>query len=135
MKTQFILILSSIALFGCSDDGMSAACRANLNCRAQAFIETADVFCKEQIEKISQPGLHWDHKREQDMLSRYEWKDKAKGTITYFGDKALIETSSGTMREKYECDVDPDKPDAPVLDLRISTEKNQSSLDPTKTGP
>lgn len=125
MKTKLILLLSTAVLFGCSDDGMSAACRANLNCRAQNFIETADMFCKERIEKMAAPGtLHWDHKREQDMLSRFEWKNRVKGTITYFGDKALIRTATGMIREKYECDVDPDKPNAPVLDVRIALEKS-----------
>ena len=126
MKTKLILFLSTATLFGCSDDGMSASCRANLNCRAQNFIESADMFCKERIEKMAKPGtLHWDHKREQDMLSRFEWKDKMKGTITYFGDKALIETPKGLVREKYACDVDPDKPKAPVFGLRISLDNSK----------
>jgi hypothetical protein len=122
MKTKLILILLSSSLFGCSNNGMSTACRTNLNCRAQNFIETADMFCKERIEQMSRGDVHWDHKREEDMLSRYEWKDKAKGTITYFGDKALIKTPAGIVREKYECDIDPDKPDAPVLNVRVAPE-------------
>jgi hypothetical protein len=122
MKTLLILTLASIALGGCSGSGMDAACRANLDCRAQSFMETADVFCKERVEKLAKSDLRWDRSRDRELLSSYEWKDKSKGTITYSGDKAEIQTPNGTyVREKYECDIDPDNEAAPVLDVRVKT--------------
>jgi hypothetical protein len=126
MKSLLALILASAALAGCSDNEMDASCRANLDCRAQRFIETADVFCKEQVEKLAKSGLTWDPSRDRALLSKYEWKDKSKGTITYTGDKAIVQAPTGaTVRVRYECDIDPDHETAPVLGVRLMPEKLQ----------
>jgi len=70
--------------------------------------------------------MRWNEGRDRQLLSRYEWKDKAKGTITYFGDKAEFKTPTGEyVSESYECDIDPDKETAPVLDVRFKPGKLQ----------
>jgi hypothetical protein len=109
------------ALAACSDDAESAACRANLECRAQSFIEQADVSCKEPVEKLLGPGMSWDQTRERELVSSYRWKDQARGTVAYFGDKALVQTPHGAERVHYECDVDPDNRAAPVFGVRTAT--------------
>lgn len=84
---------------------------------------TADLLCKERVEKLAKSDLKWDRSRDMPLLSGYEWKDKAKGTITYSGDKARIRMPTGKYAtERYECDIDPDNKTAPVLDVRVTTE-------------
>lgn len=124
MRPLKSLLLSAMlvsALAACSDDGGSAACRANLECRAQTFIEQADVYCKQPVEKLLGPSMSWDQAREKELVSSYRWKDQAKGTIAYFGDKALVQTPGGAVRMRYECDVDPDNRTAPVVEVRTAT--------------
>jgi hypothetical protein len=126
MKNLLILALASISLYGCSDSDMGAACSADdLDCRARAFMVKADVLCKERIEKLAKSDLKWDQARDRPLLSNYEWKDKAKGTITYSGDKAQIQAPTGEyVTEKYECDIDPGNKTAPLLDVRVMPEKS-----------
>lgn len=125
MKRLLILILAGIALAGCSnDDEIDAACLANLQCAADAYREKAEMLCKARIEDMAKSDLQWDHSRDLELLSRhYEWKDKAKGVIAYFGSKALIQTPSGTYAtEKYECDIDPKNKQAPLVDVKVLTQ-------------
>jgi len=126
MKKLLILTLASVVLSGCSDSGQETACSNNLNCSAQQFLTTADMFCKERIEKLAKPNMRWNEVRDSQLLSRYEWKDKSKGTITYFGDKAEFKTPTGAyVTESYECDIDPNNEAAPVLDVRFKPGKLQ----------
>lgn len=128
MKTLSVLILASIAVCGCSDDDMSAACSAgDLQCKARAFMVKADVLCKERIEKMAQSDLKWDQARDRPLLENYEWKDKAKGIIAYSGNKAKIQLPSGEyVTETYECDIDPDNKAAPVVDVQVAWDKSPS---------
>ena len=125
MKRLLILILASIALAGCSnDDEIDASCLANLQCGADAFREKAEMLCKARIEDMAKSDLRWDHSRDLELLSRhYEWKDQARGIVAYFGHKALLQTPSGTYAtEKYECDIDPKNKQAPLVDVKVSTQ-------------
>ena len=127
MKTLFVLILAGIFLGGCSDDDMSAACRAgDLECKARAFMVKADILCKERIEKMAKSDLQWNQSRAQPLLENYEWKDKAKGIIAYTGNKAKILMPSGEYAtENYECDIDPDNKAAPVVDVRVAIQSTE----------
>lgn len=126
MKKLLILTLVSAVLSGCSDSGQETACRNDLDCRAQQFLATADMFCKEKIEELGKPNMRWNEERDSQLLPRYEWKDKSKGTITYSGDKAEFKTQNGEyVKESYECDIDPDNEKAPVLDVRFKPGKLQ----------
>lgn len=70
--------------------------------------------------------MKWEEVRDWQLLSRYEWKDKDKGTIAYFGDKAEFPTPAGEYAvESYECDFDPDNAAAPVIALRFMPGKLQ----------
>lgn len=124
MKILLLLALTSAALIGCSNDAQVAACRADLQCRAEKFSSQADIFCMEQIKKQANTDLKWEQVRDWQLLSKYEWKDKAKGTIAYYGDKAEFQTATGAYEiESYECDVDPDKEKAPVIALHFKPGK------------
>ena len=127
MKTLPVLILASIALCSCSDEDMSAACRAgDLQCKARAFMVKADILCKERIEKMAKSDLQWNQSRAQPLLENYEWKDKAKGIIAYTGNKAKILMPSGEYAtESYECDIDPDNKAAPVVDVRVAIQSTE----------
>ena len=128
MKKLLILALAGLALSGCSDDDMSAACSAgDLQCKARAFMVQADVLCKERIEKMATSDLRWDMERSKPLLENYDWKDKAKGIIAYSGDKAQIQMPSGEyVTEKYECDINPDDKNAPLVDVKVMLEKTPS---------
>jgi len=127
MKTLFVLILAGVALCGCSDDDMSAACSAgDLQCKARAFMVQADVLCKERIEKMAKSDLKWNQSRAQPLLENYEWKDKAKGIISYTGNKAEILMPSGEYAtENYECDINPDNKAAPLVDVRVAIQSTK----------
>ena len=107
MKATFPLATLILVLTGCGGITESAACRSNLQCHAQGYIAQADVDCMSPVEKALGTDMKWDHAREREMVSTYKWKDKAKGTIAYFGEKALLKTPNGVERMKYECDFDP----------------------------
>ena len=128
MKTLFVLILTGVALGGCSDEDMSAACSAgDLQCKARAFMVQADVLCKERIEKMAKSDIRWDMARNKPLLEDYEWKDKAKSIIAYTGDKAQILMPSGEyVTEKYECDVNPDDKKSPLVNVQVALEKPAS---------
>lgn len=128
MKNLLLLTLVSIAVYGCSDDDMSAACSpGDLQCKARAFMVKADILCKDRIVKAAKSDLKWKSARDQPLLEDYDWKDKARGIIAYSGDKALIRMPSGEYAtEKYECDINPDNKAAPVVAFHIMIEKSPS---------
>ena len=122
MKRLLILTLASIALAGCSNDTeIDASCRADLQCYAQAFKEQAEMLCKARIEQTAKSDLVWERSRELELISSYQWKDKARGTLAYFGHKARIKTPSGEYAtEKYECDIDPNKKPVQLIGVKVS---------------
>jgi hypothetical protein len=122
MKVPPTLILASILVAGCSDEDMTAACKADdLDCVAKAFMVKADMLCKERIEKMAKSDLKWDEGREKPLLEMYEWKDKAKGIIAYSGNKAKIQMPSGDyVRESYECDIDPHNKTSPLVGVSVA---------------
>lgn len=122
MKVLPALILAGILLAGCSDEDMTATCKADdLDCIARAFMVKADMLCKERIEKMAKSDLKWEEGREKPLLELYEWKDKAKGIIAYSGNKAMIQMPSGDyVRESYECDIDPHNKTSPLVGISVA---------------
>ena len=119
MRAIFFPATLVLLLTGCGGVAESSACRSNLQCHAQNYIAQADVDCMHPVEQALGADMKWDHAREREMVSTYKWKDKAKGTIAYFGEKALLKTPTGMVRVKYECDFDPDNSANSVIDVRI----------------
>lgn len=119
MKALFLLATLVLALTGCDSSTEASACRTNLECRAEGFIAKADVDCMSPVLKSFGPHMRWDETREKELVSSFKWKDKAKGTIAYYGDKVLLDTPKGTVRVQYECDFDPDSLTNPVLAVQI----------------
>ena len=129
MKNLLILALAGLLLGGCTDEDMSAVCSpGDLQCRARAFMVKADVLCKERIEKMAKSDLKWDRARNKPLLENYGWKDKPEGIIAYSGDKAKIQMPSGEyVREKYECDVNPNDKKSPIVNVKVKLEKSAAS--------
>ena len=96
-------------------------CRANIQCAGKNYLGTANVYCKEPLEKLSKYDFKWD-----DMgifetrFSQFRWGNADRTTITYVGDKAKAQTAMGSFaRIIYECDIKIDDKNRPLQDARI----------------
>jgi hypothetical protein len=82
-------------------------CRTDLRCWAGKNINSA-ILCREPIEKLTRFDFKWDDKFLEGKFSHFRWHNKAAGTVTYLGDKLLLQNKFGAYeRMIYECDYDP----------------------------
>lgn len=94
-----------------------AACRQDLRCRGDKYNAAAGVYCEEYVEKLSSYAAKWTDGMLEPKFSKFGWKDKDKGYITYVGDKVQFQNGFGAWKNYvYECDFDPDT--NTVLDVR-----------------
>jgi hypothetical protein len=94
-----------------------AVCRQDLACWAEAKFASASAYCKDPVERLANFNARWTDGTFETKFSRYRWKDKELGLVTYIGDKVEFQNGFGAYQNHiYECDFDPVK-DA-VLDVR-----------------
>ncbi|WP_164707274.1 zinc ribbon domain-containing protein [Metapseudomonas otitidis] len=94
-----------------------ATCRKELSCWAEEKIVTASVECKRPVESLAKYNARWTDGVLDMKFSHYRWKDQAKGTVTYIGDKIEFQNGFGAYQKHiYECDFDPST--VTVLDVR-----------------
>ena len=83
------------------------ACRADLLCWAEKHFATASVYCPPEIERFAKYDFKWTDGLLEVKLSRYAWKNKNKGIISYVGDKIKLQNGFGAFSNHiYICDVD-----------------------------
>lgn len=94
-----------------------AACKTDLQCWGDKNTVGASVYCKDDIERLAKYSVKWTDGTFDMKMTRFRWKDKANGVLTYFGDKAQFQNGFGAWQNVvYECDFDPAS--KKVLDVR-----------------
>jgi hypothetical protein len=85
-----------------------ADCRAELRCWAEKHHISATVACRPRVERLAQYQFEWTDGWAETKFSRFRWKDKAKGQLTYVGDKIKFQNGFGAWQfYTYLCDYDP----------------------------
>lgn len=91
----------------------------DLQCLGDKGVIAAGVYCQDQIEKHAMHSVKWTDGTFETKFSRFRWKDKANGIITYIGDKAEFQNGFGAFTPViYECDLGTDQ--KTVLDVRVT---------------
>ena len=81
----------------------------DLDCLAQKGSGHAAGYCKRHIEGLSANEFKWVDGIGHPVISRYMWKDKSLGTITYLGDRVMFQNDTGAfVNTVYECDMGKD---------------------------
>lgn len=95
-----------------------AACKADLTCWGNRNIVAADVYCKRPVEQLAKYNSKWTTATFEQKFSRFRWKDKEQGYLTYIGDKVEFQNGFGVYQPHvYECDIDPVSKQ--VFDVRV----------------
>lgn len=85
-----------------------AVCRQDLACWAEGKFASASTYCKGPIERLAKFNARWTDATFEMKFSHYRWKDKARGLVTYIGDKIEFQNGFGAYQAHvYECDFDP----------------------------
>lgn len=88
----------------------------DLHCLGEKGVVAASVYCKGEIEKLAKYDVKWTDGVLEPKFSRFGWRDKKLGVITYVGDKANFQNGFGAYAPvTYECDM----LDKSVLGVRI----------------
>ncbi len=68
---------------------------------------TAMVYCPDEVERLARYGSRWVDGWLEPKFSRYRWKDRTGGIVTYLGDKLELQNGFGAwVPHVYECDID-----------------------------
>ncbi|MEQ1663206.1 MAG: zinc ribbon domain-containing protein [Thiobacillus sp.] len=99
-----------------------ANCKADdLQCLGDKGIIAAGVYCKDSIERLAKHSVKWTDGTFETKFSRFRWRNKAKGEITYIGDKAEFQNGFGAFTPVvYECVMAADS--KTILDARVRGE-------------
>ena len=88
----------------------------DLQCLGNKGVVVAGVYCKSEIEKLAKYDVKWTDGVLEPKFSKFGWRDKKLGVITYVGDKAKFQNGFGAYAPvTYECDM----LDKSVLAVRI----------------
>lgn len=93
------------------------ACRASLQCWGDKHSVAASVYCPDHVERLGRYDHEWTDGLLGAKFSRFAWKDRKKGSLTYIGDEIKFQNAFGAWEpHTYHCDFDPLQ--AQVLDVR-----------------
>ena len=93
------------------------ACRASLQCWGNKHSVAASVHCPDYIERLAQYDHEWTDGWLGSKFSRFAWKDRKNGSVTYIGDQIKYQNGFGAwVPHTYQCDFDPLQRE--VLDVR-----------------
>lgn len=89
----------------------------DLQCLGDKGTIGASVYCQKGVEKLALHRIKWTDGTFETKFSRFRWHDKAKGQITYVGDKVEFQNGYGAFTPMiYECDMESDN--KTVIDVR-----------------
>ena len=98
-------------------EGEAVACRANLQCWGDENSTAASVYCPDHIERLAKYDYEWTDGWLGAKFSRFSWKDRQNGVVTYVGDQIKFQNAYGAwIHHTYYCDWDPSK--KKVLEVR-----------------
>lgn len=80
---------------------------------------SAAVECAPQIERLAKYSFEWTDRWYEPKFSHYRWSDKARGIVTYIGDKIKLQNGYGAWAfYTYSCNFDVIR--KTVLDVQAS---------------
>lgn len=83
-----------------------AACKLDISCIAERTMPEAITLCSPEIERLARNDFEWTG-WSIGRFSRYRWKNKSKGIVTYIGDQIKFQNGFGAwIYHTYECDFD-----------------------------
>lgn len=89
-----------------------------IQCNGDNGIVAAGVYCKDPVERLAKHSVKWTDGTFETKFSRFRWKEKPGGTLTFIGDKAQFQNGFGAFTNViYECDLAVDR--KTVLDVRV----------------
>lgn len=88
--------------------GEELACRQDLQCWGDKHSLKAIFACQPLIESSAKYDYEWTDGWLESKLSRFRWDDRAKGSLSYTGDKLKFQNGFGAwVRIVYWCHFDP----------------------------
>lgn len=107
-------------------------CRLDLPCWAKKYIAEATSACRHRIERLSKSPFEWTDGWLDEKFSKYRWKDREEGVITFIGDKFRSQTIFGGWQfQIYTCDYDPDT----KVVMGVNSVPGRLPLDPNRRSP
>lgn len=84
-------------------------CRQTITCWAEKSKYEAAGFCKRHIENLAKYNFEWTDGIFEPTFSRYQWKSKEAGVITFIGDQIKFQNGFGAFQpHTYFCDYAPE---------------------------
>lgn len=95
-------------------------CKADdLQCLGDQGIVGAGIYCKKAIESLAEHSVKWTDGTFEMKFSKFRWKNKPAGVITFIGDKAEFQNGFGAFTPViYECDMMADNKS--IVDARVT---------------
>jgi hypothetical protein len=85
-----------------------ADCKTDLQCWGDKHSIKASFACRPYVERLAKYQFEWTDGWLDTKFSRYRWKNKSKGQVTYVGDKIKFQNGFGAWQfATYTCDYDP----------------------------
>jgi hypothetical protein len=83
------------------------ACLSELKCLGGKFDVDSTIACRPLVERLAKNDFKWTDGWLDKKFSHYRWGDKARGVVTYIGDKIKFQNGFGAWGYYiYECDFD-----------------------------
>ena len=83
-------------------------CDTDLNCWNKKWRVDAWTYCAAEVERYPKYDYKWTNGWLEPRFSKYGWRDKSKGILTYWGDKVQFQNGFGAwVRMQYSCDFNP----------------------------
>lgn len=77
----------------------------NLNCLAKVAKVDAEFACKSAIESAALHGVRWSNSFLDSVFTRFWWKDKNLGVVSYYGNQAEFQNGLGLyVKTSYVCE-------------------------------
>lgn len=84
------------------------ACRQELQCWGDKHSLRATLACQPLIENSARYNYEWTDGWLGAKLTRFRWKKRKAGLISYYGDKVKFQNGFGAwVRMAYWCDYNP----------------------------
>jgi len=85
-----------------------ADCKTDLQCWGDKHSIKASFACRPYVERLAKYQFEWTDGWLDTKFSHFRWKNKAKGQVTYVGDKIKFQNGFGAWQfATYTCDYDP----------------------------
>ena len=99
------------------EEAQDKACRTSLQCWGDKHSVAASLHCPDYVERLAKYDHEWTDGWLGTKFSRFAWKDRKQGSITYIGDQIKFQNGFGAwVPHTYHCDFDPLQ--RQVLDVR-----------------